>query len=67
VLERGFHQRAVGMEQADQGRADGPKLLEFKEHLDRALRHRVCILGGTVWSQGLDVVGPCGSQQTYTL
>ena len=33
---------------------------EFKEHLDSALRHRVWVLGGAVWSQGLDVVIPVG-------
>jgi len=49
------------MEQAAQGSGHGPKLLEFKEHLNRVLRHRVCILGGTVWSQGLDMVDACGS------
>ena len=29
------------------------KLPEFKEHLDNALRHRVWILHGPVWSNGL--------------
>ena len=31
-------------------------MLEFKECLDTAVRHRVCILGGAVWSQELDSV-----------
>jgi len=39
--EKVLHQRAVGMEQAPQGSGHGPKLLESKEHLDRALRHMV--------------------------
>ena len=39
----------------------GPKLLEFMEHLDTTLSHTVWILGGAVWSWGLDLmifVGP---------
>ena len=32
------HQRVVGMEQPAQGSGHGPELLEFKEHLDNALR-----------------------------
>ena len=51
----------VGMEQAAQGSGHSPELLEFKECLDAALRHRVCCLGGPVWSQELDLmvlVGP---------
>ena len=35
---QGLHQRAVGMEQPAQGSGHGPELLEFKEHLDNALR-----------------------------
>ena len=31
-------------------------MLEFKECLDTAVRHRVWILGGAVWSQELDSV-----------
>jgi len=38
------------MEQAAQDSGHGHKLLELKEHLDNALRHRV-ILGGTMWRQ----------------
>ena len=56
----GLHQRVVGKEHP-QGSGHGPELLEFKEHLDMTLKHWVCILGGPVWSQGLDsvvVVGP---------
>ena len=39
------------MEQTAQGSGHGPELLEFKEHLDSALRHRVWILSDPVWSQ----------------
>ena len=46
-----MHHRVVGMEQAAQGSGHSPTLLEFKEHLDKALRHRVWILGGGVCSQ----------------
>jgi len=43
--------------------ADCPQL-KFKKHLDKALRHLVCILGGPVWSQELVILDPddpCGS------
>jgi len=49
------------VEWAAQGSGHSPELLEFKELLDSTLRHRVWILGGSVWSQGLDsriLVGP---------
>ena len=49
------------MERAAQDCGHGPKLPEFKEHLDSALRHRVWFLCGTVQSQELDsmiCVGP---------
>jgi len=49
------------LEQCPQGSGHGPELPEFKKHLDSALRHRVCILGGPLWSQELDstfLVGP---------
>lgn len=39
--EKILHQRVVGMEQAPRGSGHGPKLLEFKKHLDNALRHMV--------------------------
>ena len=42
------------LEQASQGSGHSPNLLEFKKHLDNALRHRFCILGGPVWNQELD-------------
>ena len=32
-----------------------PRVLEFRECLDSALRHWVWVLGGPVWSQGLDL------------
>ena len=44
------------MEQLAQGNGHGPRLLEFEECLDTALSHRVWILGGAVWSQGLHSV-----------
>ena len=56
-----LHQRAVGMEQAQQGSGHGPRLTELKEHLDITLRHRVWSLGGAVWGQELDsmiLMGP---------
>ena len=42
------------LEQAPQGSGHGPKLLEFKKHLDNALSHTVRFFGGPVWSQELD-------------
>lgn len=36
---------------ATQGSDRSPKLMEFKELLDNALRHRVCIFGGSLWNQ----------------
>lgn len=38
-------------------------LLEFKEYLDKALRHRVWVLRGPEWSQGLDLMVLVGSFQ----
>lgn len=52
--EKVLPQRMVGMEQAPQGSGNGPELPEFKECLDTALRHGVCILGGPVSRQWLD-------------
>jgi len=42
------------MEQAAQGSSRGPKLLEFKESFDKALRNMVSIWNGPLWSQELD-------------
>lgn len=56
-----LHQRAVGIKQPAQGYRHGPKLLEFKEHLDTTPRHGISILGGPVQSQKLHsivLVGP---------
>jgi len=39
--EKVLPQRAVGMEQTAQSNGHGPELLEFRERLDSALRHRV--------------------------
>ena len=44
------------MEQAAQEQWAWPQVLEFKGCLDIALRQRVWILGGAVWSQELDLV-----------
>ena len=51
------------MEQAAQGSGHGPKLPEFKEHLDSALRHRVWVLEGPVGTQELDSMILVGSFQ----
>lgn len=42
------------MEQAAQGSSRGPKLLEFKESFDKALRNIVSIWNGPLWSQEFD-------------
>lgn len=42
------------LEQAPQGSGHSPKLPEFQQHLDNALRPRVWILCGCVWGQELD-------------
>ena len=39
--EKVLHQGAVGTEQAPRGSGNSLNLLEFKKHLDNALRHRV--------------------------
>jgi len=44
------------MEQAAQEQWAWPQVLEFKGCLDIALRQRVWILGGAVWSQELDLM-----------
>ena len=44
VRKRFFSAGALGMEQAPQGSGHSPKLLEFKEYLDNALRHRVFVV-----------------------
>lgn len=44
------------MEQVVQSSGHSPELTELKDCLDAAFRHRVCFLGGAVWSQGLDLV-----------
>lgn len=41
--ERVLHQRVMGMERVPQGSGHSPELLEFKEHLDDALRYRIWI------------------------
>lgn len=52
------------MEQAPQGIGHSSKLLEFKKHLDNALRHTVWFLGGPEQSQKLDA---CGSLPTWDI
>ena len=58
---KGLHQRAVGMERPAQGSGHGPQC-QSSGSVWRALSTlRVWILGGAVWSQGLDsmiLVGP---------
>ena len=49
-----LYQRAVAMERAAQGSGQGPKLLEFKEHLGQCSQKYGLILDGPVYSQGLD-------------
>jgi len=41
------------LEQTPQSSGHSPRLLEFKECLDNALRHRIWALGGSLWSQEL--------------
>jgi len=61
IRKRFFAREWSGTEQAPQSSGQGPKLMEFKKHLNNALRHRVWTLGGPVWSQELDwmiLMGP---------
>ena len=46
----------LGTEKVPQGSGHGLRLLELKEHLGSALRHRVWLLDGAAWSQELDSV-----------
>ena len=55
------------MEQAPQGSEHDPRLLEFKEHLDNTLRHRISILGVPVWSQDLDLMILVDPFQLYSI
>ena len=63
IREGGSHEGFQILEQAPQGSSHSTKLPEFKEHLDSALRHRVCILGGPVWSEELESMIPVGPFQ----
>lgn len=54
------------MKQAHQGSEHSPKLPKHREHLVTSLRHRVCVLGGSVWNQELDF-DPCGSLPTWDI
>lgn len=42
------------------------KLLEYKKHLDNALKYMILFLGGTVWSQEL-YSDPSGSLPTWNI
>lgn len=42
--EKVLHLRVMGMEQAPQGSGHSLELVELKEHLDTALRHRIWVL-----------------------
>lgn len=44
------------LEQAPNSSGHCPKLTEFWEHLDNALRHKVWLLCGLLWSQELDLI-----------
>jgi len=50
-----------------EGSGHGPELLELKEHLGNALRHRVCVLGGRVWTQELDSMILVGFLSTWDI
>jgi len=41
IRKRFFAREWSGTEQAPQSSGQGPKLMEFKKHLNNALRHRV--------------------------
>ena len=56
IKDRFLTKRVVSMQRAPQGSDHGPRLAEFKKYLDNALRHRILILGGRVWSQELNLM-----------
>lgn len=51
ALRKDSSPEGVDMEQASWGSRYGPELKQFKEHLDKALRHWIWMLAGAVWSQ----------------
>lgn len=56
------------LEQTPQSSGHSPRLLEFKECLDNALRHKVWVLSGPMWSHELNskfLVGPFQLQIFY--
>lgn len=63
IWKRFFTRGCLSTQQDDKGIGHGPKLSEFKEYLDNALRHIAWFSGGTVLSQELDSVIPMGSLQ----
>lgn len=44
------------MDKLPKGSGHASEMLKLRKHLDITLRHRVWILGGAVWSQGLDLM-----------
>ena len=67
IKDRFLTKSVVGMEQAPQGSEHGPKLIEFMKYLDSALRHRILILGGHVWSQELNLMILVDPFQLYSI
>lgn len=62
--EKGRVSWELGQGSAPEGRGHGTgcpgqwawlRVPEFEERLDFALRHKIWILGGAMWSQGLDL------------
>ena len=53
---RAVHPEGAGHGTGCPGQWARPSAPEFKEHLDSALRHRVSISNGAVWSLELDSV-----------
>lgn len=49
------------LEQAPHGSRHSPELPELRKSLDNGVGHRVWILGGSVWCQGLDLMVPSNS------
>ena len=60
VRERGAAPQGGGHGTGCTGLWARPRVLEFRECLDAAPRHRVCFLGGPVCSQELDLMIPVG-------
>lgn len=54
------------MEQDAQGSGHSPQLLEHREHWNTSLRHRIWVLDGSVFSQGLGSMILAGPFQVGT-